>query len=97
MGVEGHTASLFPGSKALTERELWVIPVQAPEGIYPQCRITLTLPVINRAELVLFLVSGEGKKEAVRRALSDPLARNEMPAAMVKPTGELEWYLDFNV
>jgi 6-phosphogluconolactonase/glucosamine-6-phosphate isomerase/deaminase len=30
-------------------------------------------------------------------ALSDPLARNEMPAAMVKPTGELEWYLDFNV
>jgi 6-phosphogluconolactonase len=97
MGADGHTASLFPGNKALDEREKWVVPVQAPEGIIPRSRITLTLPVINLSESVIFLVSGEGKKEAVGRALYDLAAANEMPAAMVKPKREPDWYLDFKI
>jgi 6-phosphogluconolactonase len=97
MGTDGHTASLFRGSKELDEHTRWVVPVQAPEGIDPRCRITLTLPVINQAELILFLVSGEGKKETVRRALYDPIAANEMPSAMVKPKKEPDWYLDFKI
>ncbi|MFA6473215.1 MAG: 6-phosphogluconolactonase [Candidatus Latescibacterota bacterium] len=97
MGVEGHTASLFPGSSALCENERWVVPVRAPEGIFPSYRITLTLPVINQAELVLFLVTGEEKKETAGRVLFDSGARDTLPAAMVRPAGELKWYLDFKI
>ena len=97
MGVEGHTASLFPGSHALCENECWVVPVRAPEGVYPPYRITLTLPVINQAELVLFLVTGEEKKETSERVLFDSDAQDTLPAAMVRPAGELKWYLDFKI
>jgi 6-phosphogluconolactonase len=97
IGVEGHIASLFPGSPAIEEHERWVIPVEAPESVHPRCRVTLTLPVINQARLIIFLVIGEGKKETVKKVLCDTVAGNKMPAAMMKPTGEMKWYLDFKV
>jgi 6-phosphogluconolactonase len=75
LGPEGHTASLFPGSAALDERERLVVHVERPDHE----RLTLTVPVLNAAKLVLFLVSGREK----RGALQQLLAGGDIPAARV--------------
>jgi len=95
VGKDGHTASLFPGDQALAERERWVAVVRAPYGSPPVPRITLTLPVINRAECVLFMVSGSGKREVIRSILEDldPTARS-YPAGRVNPEGRVIWLID---
>jgi 6-phosphogluconolactonase len=95
VGKDGHTASLFPGYQALEERERWVAVVRAPYGSPPVPRITLTLPVINRAECVLFMVSGSGKREVIRSILEDldPAARS-YPAGRVNPEGRVIWLID---
>lgn len=94
MGDDGHTASLFPGTAALTERSRWVVPSTSPQGT--RARITLTLGVINHASVVLFLVAGKNKAAVVRRVLeASPGDPNPYPAALVRPeTGQLLWYLD---
>ena len=94
LGPDAHTASLFPGDAALGERERLVVGVETP-GMAPLVsRITLTLPVVNSAREVLFLISGEDKAEAVARAFSgaaDPSA----PASLVQPDpGSLTLLLD---
>ena len=94
LGPDAHTASLFPGDPALGERERLAIGVETP-GMAPLVsRVTLTLPVMNAARSVLFLVSGEDKAEAVARAFSgaeDPSA----PASLVRPeSGSLTLLLD---
>ena len=62
MGSDGHTASLFPGAEALLENEKAVLLVPAPKTVTPQVpRVTLTLPVINRSEKIIFMVSGHEK------------------------------------
>lgn len=93
MGANGHTASLFPGTPQLEENERWVVPV-APMGEPPLSRLTLTLPVLNHAQDVLFLVSGENKREAVHAVLEDPENAGEYSAARVRPQGALWWMLD---
>jgi len=91
MGPDGHTASLFPGTKGLEERQRWVIGNWVPQ--HDTWRITLTYPVINSSRVVMFLISGEGKGEMVRKALKDPAAH--LPCQGIKPaSGELMWYLD---
>jgi 6-phosphogluconolactonase len=91
MGPDGHTASLFPGTAALQEKDHlvvanWVEKLNA-------FRITFTYPVLNNAVCVMFLVSGDEKAEMVRRALKDPAAN--LPCQAVRPVdGELLWYLD---
>ncbi len=93
MGPDGHTASLFPGSPALQERERWVVAVQAP--IDPPRRLTLTLPVLNRAASVFFLVTGPEKANALRRALTGPPDPITCPAGAVHPEGGgLVWWVD---
>jgi 6-phosphogluconolactonase len=94
LGPDAHTASLFPGDAALGERERLAVGVDTP-GMAPLVsRVTLTLPVMNAARAVLFLVSGEDKAEAVARAFSgaaDPSA----PAGLVRPEpGSLTLLLD---
>ena len=94
MGDDGHTASLFPGTQALTEQTRWVVPGLSPQGIRP--RLTLTLGVINHASVILFLVTGLNKAKVLRSVVegrsSDPPPH---PAARVRPeTGRLLWYLD---
>ena len=90
LGNDGHTASLFPGSEALQETKRlvaapWVEQVKA-------YRITMTLPLINNAASVMFLVSGAEKAEIVREVLKGP---KRYPAQEVGPTnGELVWLLD---
>ncbi len=75
MGLDGHIASLFPGSDALEEEDRRVVRVMGPEP--PRQRLTITPPVIAAARRVLVLVTGGAKAEAVARALHgawDPLA-----------------------
>ena len=91
MGEDGHTASLFPGSPALEERQRAVVAVRAPA--LPAERLTLTLPALTAAREVLFLVAGAHKAARVAEALADPPAA--LPAARVRPVaGELLWLLD---
>ena len=94
LGEDGHTASLFPGTAALLDETGLVSVGYAPTGI--RLRLTLTLGVINRASVVLFLVSGQAKAEMVRRVLEPRNdAERRLPAALVKPDhGRLIWLLD---
>ncbi|HEX2055796.1 MAG TPA: 6-phosphogluconolactonase, partial [Nitrospiraceae bacterium] len=94
LGPDGHTASLFPGTAALEERTRWVVPGLAPTGI--KQRITLTLGVINQADVVLFLVVGSAKARIVRDILEHPSsAVDPYPASLVRPAeGRLLWFLD---
>jgi len=89
MGSDGHTASLFPDSSALDEREQAAVAVYAEH--LDSWRVTLTLPVLNRARHVLFLVTGATKA----RALARIRAGEPLPAARVRPDpGTLTWLLD---
>ncbi|HEY3293871.1 MAG TPA: 6-phosphogluconolactonase [bacterium] len=90
MGPDGHTASLFPGHPALQSKALVeVVEVKAP---VPK-RLTLTLPVLNRARHAIFLVTGEDKAEKVREILGGKDAT--YPAALVRPEeGQCTWLLD---
>ena len=64
LGEDAHTASLFPGNKAVKETEAWVVSV--PDGT-PPTRITLTFPVLNSARHAVFLIAGAAKKPALER------------------------------
>ena len=89
LGPDAHTASLFPGKPEVDVTDRLVAGV-LEAGMDPQVpRITLTLPAINAARRVIFLVTGESKREAVRRAFGDP-ADPSSPAAHVRP-GDALW------
>lgn len=93
MGDDGHTASLFPGSDALKEKVRWVVATTHPQS--QQARITLTLPVINRAARVTFLVTGEKKAAPLVHVLHGDAAKEELPARKIRPVnGILEWLVD---
>ena len=95
LGDDGHTASIFPGDPVIDERERWLVAVTAPAGIEASERITLTLPVINAAKNIFFLVSGESKADALHEMLfAGPSASEGYPAAMVFPDGPLVWFID---
>lgn len=90
MGPDGHTASLFPGGPAVQEERRLVVPSEI--DYMPHPRVTFTLPVLNAARAVAFLVAGRDKAPALAKALAeDP----SVPAGRVRPTaGELRWYVD---
>lgn len=93
LGPDGHTASLFPHSKALDERDAWVVSnwVESQQTM----RITLTFPVLNAARACLFLVSGRDKAPAVQAVLERKTSLAELPAIGVQPTdGILVFMLD---
>jgi 6-phosphogluconolactonase len=94
LGPDAHTASLFPNDAALGEREHWAVGVETP-GMAPLVpRVTLTLPVLNAAREVLFLISGPDKAEAVARAFADA-PDPDAPASLVNPEpGKLTVLLD---
>lgn len=93
IGTDGHTASLFPGSSALDESERWVAATWVAK--LSRNRITLTFPVLNRAALVIFLIAGDEKAEAARRAIEGAAAGLEVPARRVDPPGgRVVWLLD---
>lgn len=91
IGPDGHTASLFPGTKALEEKQHLVVGNYV--AVHSTWRITCTYPVLNNAANVMFLVDGASKADIVRTALKDPSAN--LPCQGVKPAnGNLMWYLD---
>jgi 6-phosphogluconolactonase len=94
LGPDVHTCSLFPGDDALGERERWAVGVDTP-GMAPLVsRITLTLPVVNAARSLVFLVTGEDKAEAVARAFVGP-PDPRAPASLVEPvSGSVELICD---
>lgn len=88
LGENGHTASLFPGTAALDAQRQWVVPGVA--DYEPYDRLTVTFPLINAAQSVVFLVSGAGKGPALRGVVD-----GSVPAARVRPhDGVLLWFLD---
>lgn len=94
LGEDGHTASLFPGTPPVQDRHCAIAVTQSPKD--PPTRLTMTLGVINRASVILFLVAGAGKAGVVRAVL-DPKteAERQLPAALVRPEGgRLVWLLD---
>lgn len=92
MGVDGHIGSLFPGSPVLKEVFRPVAAVHAAAASIPQ-RMTFTLPLINAAARVMFLVAGSEKAKVVKAVLND--TSSGLPASMVRPTdGRLTWLLD---
>lgn len=88
LGPDGHTASLFPGTPVLAERDRWV---SAVIGAKSEPRITLTYPAIESSRHVAFVVAGKEK-----RAIFDRLCRGDdgLPAARLRPIGRVTWFLD---
>lgn len=90
MGPDGHTASLFPGAAELEESQRLCLALRHPAS--GQWRVTLTLPVINAARRVAFLVDG-AEKAGLLAGVLDGSAK--VPAARVRPLpGELLWMVD---
>lgn len=94
LGTDGHTASLFPDTAALQETSRLVVPNRAAYQDRHPDRITLTLPAINQAEIVLFLVTGESKRDILATVLGEP-TDPPLPAQLVQPeSGALFWLVD---
>jgi 6-phosphogluconolactonase len=95
MGTDGHTASLFPGMSPNATDPQFVISATAPPDAATRHRVTLTLPVLNAAHRVWFLVTGEEKRPVVEAILGDAEgAGRDYPAGQVRPSGQLLWLLD---
>ena len=93
MGNEGHTASLFPGTKALHETKRLVVRNWVGK-LYTE-RITLTAPVINNAARVIFMITGADKELALKGVLEGPNEPDQLPAQMIQPAnGKLLWLVD---
>jgi 6-phosphogluconolactonase len=94
MGPDGHTASLFPRTKALGEQQRWVVPVTDAPKPLPR-RLTLTVPVLNSARQILFMVTGKDKAEALREVLEGTASPQQYPAKLVNPgPPRLTWLVD---
>ena len=95
VGLDGHTASLFPGNTALEETRKLAIDVAPPEISPAVSRITLTLPVINAAENVFFLVPGRKKMNIVDQIFMEYKSETvqTLPAAMVRAKENLVWFI----
>ena len=93
LGDNGHTASLFPGLAAVTEKKRWVM-AQYVE-VVGMWRLTLTPVVINAARQVAFLISGANKAGVLQQVLEGPYQPVVLPAQSIRPdSGELHWLLD---
>lgn len=86
LGDDGHTASLLPGQPVLKERTRWAAVVPQGRG---EPRITLTYPALEASALIIFLVSGAAKRDALAQVRGGAL-----PAGALKPQGEVLWLVD---
>jgi 6-phosphogluconolactonase len=93
MGPDGHTASLFPETAALREKSRLVVANWVEK--LKTSRITLTLPVLNSARCVAFLVSGSDKAVALREVLEGNGPPDKYPSKLIRPTdGKVIWFVD---
>jgi 6-phosphogluconolactonase len=93
MGDDGHTASLFPHTRALAEEDRLAVANYVPK--LDAERLTLTVPVLNAAREVLFLVAGPGKAKTLAAVLEGPEDPEKWPARLIRPErGALTWLVD---
>ena len=93
MGDNAHTLSLFPGYKIVQEKEKWVSSFYLEEQ--KTVRITLTAPVVNAAECVVFLVSGGDQAAAMQHVLAGQHDPDLYPSQVIQPfKGDLFWWID---
>jgi 6-phosphogluconolactonase len=98
MGADGHTASLFPGSDAVGERNRWVVVNSGPQ-VTPPDRITMTYPLLNAARQIVVLVTGAKKAETLRQIDAQLQTGkpdlDKWPVTGIDPQDEnLAWFLD---
>jgi 6-phosphogluconolactonase len=93
IGEDGHTASLFPGTDSVFEKEtlvtsLFVEPLKS-------WRVTLTVPVLNKAREIIFLAAGRKKAQIIQHVLEKETPDTELPASLIQPhEGNLCWMID---
>ncbi|HWP49575.1 MAG TPA: 6-phosphogluconolactonase [Candidatus Limnocylindrales bacterium] len=93
LGSDAHTASLFPCTRALQEQKRLVVSNWVGK-LYTN-RVTLTVPVLNRAACVIFLVSGDEKALPLKAVLEGRYEPQQLPAQLIRPDpGELLWLVD---
>ncbi|MFI4912465.1 MAG: 6-phosphogluconolactonase [Sedimentisphaeraceae bacterium JB056] len=94
IGTDGHTASLFPNSKLLEEKQRLVAEeLHSPKP--PSERVTFTLPLINAAGNILFIATGESKRDIIKKITTTKTPDKSTPATMIKPKdGALNWLLN---
>jgi 6-phosphogluconolactonase len=95
MGDDGHTASLFPHTRALEDDTALTVANFVPK--LDADRLTFTAPLINAARQIVFLAGGPGKAETLERVLEGPETRQELPAQSIRPTEQgntLTWLVD---
>ncbi|MDQ1162379.1 6-phosphogluconolactonase [Chryseobacterium sp. SORGH_AS 447] len=92
MGDDGHTASLFPGEKVLEEKDKWVDAYYLkPQEMF---RITLTAPIINKAEHILVVAFGESKKHALNEVLNGEYNPQLYPLQLIRPKEGFMFFTD---
>jgi len=93
MGSEGHTLSLFPGTKALHEIQR-IVTRNWVGKLYTE-RVTLTVPAANNAANIIFMIAGADKACALKAVLEGPYEPEQLPAQMIQPSnGTLSWLVD---
>jgi len=93
MGEDGHTASLFPGSKGLQEENRLAIAVPPPETVEPSvARITMTFPVLKNAKKIQFLISGENKLKLLEKISEGGFSREQYPVKEFLDLENTEFY-----
>ena len=93
LGTDGHTASLFPDTAALAERKRAVVANRV--AALDTMRLTFTLPALNNAANVIFLVSGAEKSATLRRVLDASAEDSMLPSQLIQPyNGRLMWMVD---
>lgn len=93
LGENGHTASLFPYDEILKDQDAWTSSVYVEEQ--DMYRVTLMPAVINRARLVMFLVSGDSKASVLKEVIDGPTDPFRLPAQLIRTeSGELVWLVD---
>jgi 6-phosphogluconolactonase len=93
MGDDGHTLSLFPGTPVIHEEKLWVTSFFLKEQ--DMDRITLTKNIVNHADHIVFMISGEGKSQALHQVLEGEKNPDLYPSQVILPTqGELHFFTD---
>lgn len=88
LGADGHTASLFPGAPALSNRTDWAVAVTRPDGLPG---VTLTYPALESCRHAAFLVAGTDKRDVLAQVRAGEAG---LPAAGYKPQGTLRWFVD---
>jgi len=93
LGGDGHTASLFPKTNVLDERACWVAELYVDGQDFH--RVTLTVPIINQAAMVAFLVVGGSKARVLQEVLEGPFDPYRLPAQLIHPaSGKMIWLVD---